>query len=479
MSRRAAAARVPGAALLLAAVGLLGPAARAEGDRPAGAAPPPDVPPAAAAAPGAAAPPGEGGVLSLGLAEVLERARAASPGLQRLRLLRDGADAAVRAARAGGGPEVDLGASYTRLSGVPVLQVGLPPPQGTTTIFPNLPDRYASRLGLSLPLLTGGRLKAQRDAAARERDAAGREVDLGEADLLLEAALAYWDLLTTRAAQHVLEEAVAAYDAHLQDARNRFTYGVAARNEVLQVQVERDQAELARLQEAAQARAAQAAMARLLLLPPEATVEPTDALAPLPRAAESLPDLVRQAIAARPDRAALEARAEAAEARIRTARADRLPQVRLSAGYDYSDPNPRILPLAEGWRDTWDASLSLSVPLFDSGRAGAAMDQQSALAAAARKGVEGLDAAIRQEVTDRFLELTTADASVDLSWTILEAARENNKVAADRYRAGVIPSSERLDAETALLRAGLDRTGALARQLAARARLDRATGRRP
>ncbi|HSN89282.1 MAG TPA: TolC family protein, partial [Thermoanaerobaculia bacterium] len=59
----------------------------------------------------------------------------------------------------------------------------------------------------------------------------------------------------------------------------------------------------------------------------------------------------------------------------------------------------------------------------------------------------------------------------------LEAARENLRVAQDRYREGVIPSSDLLDAETLLLRAGLDQTDAATRIRVALANLDRAVGR--
>ena len=59
----------------------------------------------------------------------------------------------------------------------------------------------------------------------------------------------------------------------------------------------------------------------------------------------------------------------------------------------------------------------------------------------------------------------------------LASARESERVAAERYRAGVISSSDLLDAETALLQAGLQRTSALARVHIASARLERAVGR--
>jgi outer membrane protein TolC len=84
---------------------------------------------------------------------------------------------------------------------------------------------------------------------------------------------------------------------------------------------------------------------------------------------------------------------------------------------------------------------------------------------------------VRLEVTQRLLELATARQGVAVAARGHDSARENVRVARDRYQAGVIPSSELLDAETALLRAGLDLTNAMAQVRLALANLDRAAGR--
>ena len=55
------------------------------------------------------------------------------------------------------------------------------------------------------------------------------------------------------------------------------------------------------------------------------------------------------------------------------------------------------------------------------------------------------------------LELRNAAAAIPVAERGLESAHENLRVTRDRYREGVIPSSELLDAEVALQRAGLDR----------------------
>ncbi|HVR70107.1 MAG TPA: TolC family protein, partial [Vicinamibacteria bacterium] len=198
---------------------------------------------------------------------------------------------------------------------------------------------------------------------------------------------------------------------------------------------------------------------------------------PDPGPAGPLGPLVEDALSRRPERAALRERIAAAEARVEAERAARRPQVSLGGGFDYANPNRRILPPSAEWQDSWDVSLSLSWSLFDGGRAAAAARRAAARTDALRRQADDLDRRIRLEVTARRLEVATASRAVEVAARNLEAARENSRVASERHQAGVIPSSERLDAGVLLLRAGLDHTEALAGLRTARAALDRARGR--
>ena len=85
-----------------------------------------------------------------------------------------------------------------------------------------------------------------------------------------------------------------------------------------------------------------------------------------------------------------------------------------------------------------------------------------AQADATREQLRELDRGIRLEVTQRALELRTAEARLAVAERSVGSAAESRRVAGDRYREGVIPSSELLDAEVAHERAALARTEALA-----------------
>ncbi len=419
----------------------------------------------------------ETGAVRLTLAEAVERAVRSSPRLRHLGSLELASEESLRGARAQRLPSLDLTAGYTRSSDVPELTIALP---GATprTIFPNIPDTYRARLGTTLPLYTGGRVAHTIASATGEREAAKNDREAGSHDLVLETTAAYWSLVTAREAARVLWEALASYGQHLVDARNRAEVGMAAGSEVLAVQVERDRAELARLEAESAAEAAEANLSRLLALEPRERVEPVEPLAaPDPAALEDLEALAARALSDRPERAALVARVAAAEARAGVERAGLRPQVGLAAGYDYANPNRKVLPPEPEWRSTWDVGVSLSLNVFDGGRARAAAARAAALAEAAERDLEELDRRIRLEVTQRFLEIETARATVEVAERGLEAAEENRRVSHDRYVEGLSPSSELLDAEAARSRAGLDRVQALAGLRLVRARLDRAVGR--
>jgi outer membrane protein len=453
-----------------------------------------EPPPAAGAS--ASSPPGA--ALRLTLAEALGRAREASAHLAELRSLAAAAGAGLTGARAERLPKIDASAAYTRQSDVPELRLTLPG-LGTETVFPNIPDNYRGHLGLELPLYTSGRIANAVTANAQQLTAANQDVQQGRADLEQETATAYWSLVTAHDSERVLAESLAAYDAHVKEARDRRDVGTAASNEVLAVQVQREQAELARLQAASSAAVANANLLRLLDLPPGTAVEPVEplaepapapaALAPAPpagstpappaapSAAEPPETLVAAAEAARPEIVALRSRIASGRANAAATRAGLWPQANLSAGYDYANPNPRILPLEPRWKSSWSVGAVVSLSLFDGGRTAAAAAQIDAQADALGHRLEDLERRVRLEVTQRLLELATARQAAAVAGANLDSAHENVRVARDRYHEGVIPSSELLDAETALLRAGLDRTNALAQVRVALANLERAVGR--
>jgi outer membrane protein len=414
--------------------------------------------------------------------EAVERALAASARLARLGALEAAAAAELKAARSERWPQLDVGAAYQRRSEVPELAIFTPTndpaqPVERVVVFPNIQDNWRLRAGMTLPLFTFGRIAGGIESAEQSQAAAGLDLRAGRADLVLETKAAYWSLVTARANASVLQDAVRAYEAHIKDARNRETYGLAPRSEVLAIEVERDRAELDGLKAEAQAQVAEANLRRLLDLPPATsieTVEPAAEPAPSP---EELESLVAAAQAARPERQALVARVAAADAAVRSDHGGRLPQLGVSGEYLYANPNRDIVPPTSDWKDTWNLGIGVSWTVFDGGRRSAGEARARAQADAAREQLRDLDRSIRLEVTQQVLELRTAALRLRVAERAVASATESQRVAGERYRAGVIPSSELTDAEVAHERASLTHTEARAALRLAAAGLERAVGR--
>jgi outer membrane protein TolC len=416
-------------------------------------------------------------VYRLTIAEAIELAEASSPRLEQLSSLVGAGEAGVDQARAARQPDIDVSARYSRLSDIPEFAI-VQPDGSRQVIFPNIPNRYSARLGLSVPLYLGGRIRSGIEAAARLTKAATGDLAAARADLRLEVTDAYLQVVRASEQEGVIAESIAAFDAHLTDVRNRIEYGLAARNEELAVSVERDRAELSRLQAAGVRAVAMANLVRLLGLPPGSTVETVEQLAAakIDDGDHDLANLVDRALERRSERAAAVSRLQAARAAVEVRRAGTRPAVVAAAGYDLARPNTMIVPPQDQLDDSWNVSINLSYRLFDGGKTRAAVRQAEAEAAAAAHRLEELDRAIRQQVTASLYQLQTARSAVPVAAAGRESAKESLRVARDRYREGLIPSSELLDAEVALLRAGLDHTTALARLRLAMAGLDRAVG---
>lgn len=423
-----------------------------------------------------AAPAIRGETVSLTVDEAVSLARDHAPQLKRLESLRDAARAAVDGAESARMPRIDLGAAYSRNSDVPELRTFIPE-QGFVTIFPNLPDRYQTAATFQMPLYTGGRITSSIDAATGRFDAAGSEVIAADHDIALETKAGFWALADAREQARVVDASLASYEKHLVDARNRLELGFAARNELLAVEVERKWAELQVIAARNAAAIAEANLRRLTGIGSDVAIEPVVATPAVEYPIDALDALVERAFAGRPELSALRARVQAADAAIGVTTSERLPQVGLSASYEYSSPNPRILPLTDEWEDTWSVGVGVSWNVFDGGRKSANEAEARANANALREQLKDVEEHIRLEVTRGLLELENARAAETVARAGLEAAIENERVTRDRYREGVSPSSELLDAEALTLRAGLDVVEAVSGVRVAIARIERAVGR--
>src|SRR5262249_53102322 len=149
--------------------------------------------------------------------------------------------------------------------------------------------------------------------------ASADDIAAAKSDLSLDIARAYWDLVTAIESLRVVTESDARIDAHLKDVRNQLTAGLIPPNDVSSVEAQASRQRMLTVQASSARDVAEAELARLVGAPPGTPIQPADALDVPPAVTTPLATLVDEAKRQRPERAALEKRVAASEARTHAA----------------------------------------------------------------------------------------------------------------------------------------------------------------
>jgi outer membrane protein TolC len=191
---------------------------------------------------------------------------------------------------------------------------------------------------------------------------------------------------------------------------------------------------------------------------------------------ESLPDLIAEARAQRPELKSLECRVKAAGDAVRVARAGWYPQVALTGNYYYSRPNQRYFPTKDELKSSWDVGVGAAWDVWNWGTAAHQTTEAKAQLSQLQAALAQLQDAIALEVTQDYLNLKRAEEKALLVGKAIAQADENLRVVTAGFKAGAVLSSELLDAEVSLLQAQLNRTQALVDLELAQAKLNKTLG---
>ena len=384
--------------------------------------------------------------------------------------------AVVDERRAGALPQISAQAGYSRTNHVEAFGVLLPDNQ-LRVIYPDIPDNYRTRLDVQWPIYTGGRLDALERAARAEAAASADDLAAARSDLRLEIARAYWALVTAGESQRVVDESLNRVGAQLQDVRNQLNAGLVPPNDVLSVEAQESRQRMFTIQARTMRDNAEAELARLIG-EPGAAIEPSAAFDPPPPRTGVVRGAARRGApsARRPRRAAQahrRVRGPSGRGR-RRAEADDCDRGRRRL----RAPEPAHLPAHRGVRGNRGMPASMR-----SGRCSTGDDlaPKPAEASAATRGMRErlaeFDSLLTVEIRQRMNELVASRAAIAAATDAVRSATEARRVIGERFAAGVAVSVDVLDAQVALLQAGLDRTQAIATARLAEARLDRALGK--
>ena len=314
-------------------------------------------------------------------------------------------------------------------------------------------------IGVALPIELGGKRSARVAVANAQLSRAELQAAVAIADVKLQVTQLYVEAIAAqRRLTHARDQERIAGDA-LRAASVRVRAGRAS-------PLEEQRADVARVNAAAYvertdrlAAAARANLARRIARPIDGALD--DALLDRLPAATYGPEVAPSA-AGTLALAAADADLTIADAGVRLARANRVPDLNIG---------PALRRL-EATNDTAAVfSVSIPIPLFNNGRAAVAQ-------AHAQRRVTALD--IEQAITDARAEVANAAISARAaSGPALSAAQEAARIARIGYREGKFGQLDLLDAERTLAETRVAAIDALATYQNARARLERLTAPAP
>lgn len=382
------------------------------------------------------------------------------------------ARALAGASRGALGPRLTVTARHARTGPIPTFEVDTP--DGPQTVSVGTPQTTTGALALALPLDWSGQLRTAADAQSLQALAVESVHDRVVLDVALLVEVQFLAVLRAQALQAVAEASLAADEEHLRVAKARHDAGAAPEFDVLRVEVEVADGRQALVAAQAAVLTAETALNRALGRPVDGALMLDTASAGA--AALRMPDdPMAAALGRRPELAEAQAQRRAAQLGIKLAGSGRAPVVSLGGDYDF-DANPSGFA---GRPMFWNLSLTVALPIFDSGVTRARQASAAALLAATDARVRDVEAQVALEVRTARLDLGAAEERVLAVETAVAQAEEALRIARVRYEAGLGTPVELTDATVALTRVRTNQVNAQYDVLLSRARLRRALGTAP
>ena len=338
---------------------------------------------------------------------------------------------------------------------------------------------FANTVSVSMPIYTGGQLEGTIKAADLSLDATELTVEGTKQTIKARTQAAYFNALNCRNQIKVSQDSVRTLEEHLRNVNAQYNAGTVAKSDVLASQVQLANAQLGVVSAQNKYDVAIATLNNIVGLPSGTELHLKDELGYMPYEI-ALNECSEYAQHNRPDILAADYRVKAAEAREQVAASGTLPKVNAAVSKSiagdkpfHEDNQPEDTFFSQ---NTWYAGVDVSWNIFDNNVTQAKVKQAKAATEKAREAAQAARDTGDLEVRTAYLNLTSAEKSIETTKVAVEKAKEDYKIAQVRYSAGVGTNLDVMDAEEKLTTAQSNYYNALYQYNNSKADLDRAMG---
>ena len=304
---------------------------------------------------------------------------------------------------------------------------------------------YSQEINVSWPIWTFGKVEGAIDAARYQKNIADLNVYKTEADTKLAAVQAYYQYLEAIKLAEVQAQSVTDYASHLNNVQQQFDAGIVAKLDVLSSNVSLANAKQKSIAADNTRDVAEANLNNIMRVPMNTTLKPLDKNFPEPEFDLTMEQAILMAQKYRWELVEADYGVKAAEASLRSKKADYLPTISVGGGYSWKEASVTAVD-----KDDWAVQGGLSWSLWDGGATQASVKKADAAVKTAQETLLQAREKIELEVRQDYLNVLSYKEQIRAAEASVAQAEEAYKIATVRYSSGVGINLDVLDAELAL-----------------------------
>ena len=312
------------------------------------------------------------------------------------------------------------------------------------TYFPKTPINAVDYLNmasasLTLPIYAGGQIRTGNKLAKIGEEASQVQMTMVTTDVLVHTEELYWTIIALNEKLKSLDSYDALLDTLIRDVTNFYTAGLAQRNDLLKVQLKKNELQMNRLKLINGIMLARKSLCQHIGIEHDSALDFCET--PVLHASLSPQVSTRDAVFMRDEYNLLNKAVEAEELQLKMIRGKLMPQIALGGILAFADVQNSESTIKL-------AFASLSIPISDWWAGSHKIKtRQFKLEQARNKQIETSEL-LALQIEQGSNELKQSLDQIKLAETAVEQADENARITEDNYHAGIVNISDLLEAKT-------------------------------
>lgn len=317
---------------------------------------------------------------------------------------------------------------------------------------------FVAGIGFTQPLFLGGKIRELYKIAGSSQKIAEAQHEDEINSLLVEVDEAYWRVVSLENKKRLALEYCNLLEKLSKDVEIMIEQGVATKREALKVRVKLNEAQMNHTKASNGVELSKMALRQLCGLDLNAPFEIKDNDLNQSTIAEPNFD-INKVWESRPELKSLEQLNNIAKSNVNIMKSRFMPNIALTANYLVSNPN-----IYHGYSNSFDGmftvGIGINVPLFHFGNRVHTLRAAKSQLNMAQYKIEEAKEKIELQVTQSAFRISEANKNLIMALSNMEKAQENLRFANEAFEAGVIGSTELMEAQTAWLQANSQRIDA-------------------